>query len=244
MPPGRGVGIRAAVMLVAIPACGRLDFEPIADAMPAGCGHTFCDNFDRSTPVGAPWTAADTSGGTLVLDPSVRVSAPNGLLVDVPFPLTGAVYLTEALPRADISIHVELDLDLEQTDATAEIDLVQVLWVPPPAPCDAFGYFFVRDDTGPLELQETFVNCGAASSNDTFPFGVGNGFHHLALDIQLGALGTAALQVQVDGASVVDKLADRDVPASALELRLGAPGTRTTSVAWRIRYDNVIVDLR
>jgi hypothetical protein len=231
----------ALALAIAVTACGRLDFEPRTDGEASGCGHTFCDDFDRAGPVEAGWTAIETTGGTLALDPAVAVSAPNGLLATVPFPLSGDVFLGEALPAITQSVHLTFDLDLEATTPGAEMDLVQLRWTDP-APCTAFGYFFVRDSTGPLVMQETYGDCGTANQNDDLP--AADGFHHVDLVVTAGAVGTAALQVAIDGTVVVDKQVDHAIPPSPLELRLGCPGTRDTTAEWRVRYDNVVVDVR
>jgi hypothetical protein len=239
---------RLLTLVLVSGGCGRVDFDPLRDGATtvdgtAACTHTFCDDFDRTTPPVTGWSSDVASDGTLVIDDTTSVSAPSSLRVDAPLPGPASMFLVEDLPgMASAAIHVEFELAVGQRDDGAEVDLMQLTWLPAPPPCTLFGYFIVKDDTGPMELQETFSGCGAANSNDTFPFGIADGFHHVAIDISLGAQAATRLHVAIDGTTVVDKPADRDVPASALELRLGE-GTRTPSVEWIVHYDDVIVDL-
>jgi hypothetical protein len=42
---------------------------------------------------------------------------------------------------------------------------------------------------------------------------------------------------------MLDKQIAVDVPASPIELRLGAPAVADATGPWRMRYDNLVVDI-
>jgi len=234
----------------ALAACGRFDFDPIAaiatDA-PAGCTHTFCDNFDRPTGVAVGWTSSMVTGGTLAIDNSTSVSPPGSLAVAFDASNAGVAYLSESFtPLAQTGVHYAFDLDLETADTTGEVDIADLLWLSYPAPCTGLGFFVVRTrDLTPaqLVLQETYNNCAGGNIDTPIPV-ASSGFSHLDVDVQVGAAGVAHVQVAVDGVLQIDRAVQVDVPPSQLELRFGVPFTAAVNAPWSVHYDNVAVDLR
>jgi hypothetical protein len=230
---------------MAVAGCGRLNFEsreddaaidaPVAPVRCGGALHTFCDDFDRASPAADGWLQSVTTGGTLELSMEGAVSPPKSLHSSLRFPLTGVTYLATQV-SAQTSAHVELDVQLEATDVGGEVDLVALLWLTPPAPCTSFGYILVRDRTGIMVMQETYVGCGGnLDDNLTVPAGV----HHIAFDLAFAA---SHLTVSIDGVMQVDKTVSHAIPAGALELRVGMPGAQDTTAPWEVSYDNVVVD--
>jgi hypothetical protein len=52
------------------------------------------------------------------------------------------------------------------------------------------------------------------------------------------------VRVVIDGTVDLAKQLDKfPVPASAIELRVGAPGVSENTAPWKILYDNLIVDI-
>lgn len=75
--------------------------------------------------------------------------------------------LRRAFPFASVSATVQLQMRYASTTpGSAEIDLVRLKWRTLPTGCTSFGYFLVRDGTGPFNLQETFVGCEFNVNND------------------------------------------------------------------------------
>jgi len=235
------------VWLLALAGCGRVGFGASPDASPdaaPSCGHTFCDDFARTAPLEGPWDSAMLLGGSLSLDGDRLLAQAAGNL--------DRAFLLKLLPLASTSIHFEADIKLE-TGMDGEIDLVQLHWHDLPAFCTAggaFGYFLVRDSTGKMEIQETYVGCnGAGNKNDvipvtTFPPSGPDVAHHVQIDVMLGAVNSAHVRVQVDALLGVDAtISSYDVLPSTIELHLGVPGVSAPTAPWAIHFDNVVVDI-
>jgi hypothetical protein len=246
--------MRGLVMLaLATIACGRYRFDPLAegqsgDAAPdasAACAHTFCDDFDRPGPIEAGWDSTANSGAAmLVLAADASVSAPQSFLLSLPAPQLEGGFLVKQLPAATTSARIAFSVGYASTSlGTAEVDLVQLQWDVRPAACTSFGYYLVRDGTGPFDLQETYGGCGG---NENTPLGDrGNsGFHAVVMVVTFGAIGTARVRVEIDGNLGVDKPTSHAIDPSSLTLRLGGGASRNMTAPWQIRYDDVIVDLQ
>ena len=221
------------------------------EASPYFCldaSHTFCDTFDRPPPAEQGWTSSSSNQGTLSLFPDAAVSQPSSLAAFV-LPDAGTAYLAELLPTASTFVHVGIDVNLEgSTNGSGpEVDLVQLQWsVPPLGPdggaCTAYGFFVVRDSTGPVVLQETYAGC-ASNKNHTFPL-FGMSFHHVDVDVTFAAPGS--VMVKFDGTPLQGFPIVPVVPpsTSTLSLRVGALGSRSLPSPWTLLYDNVVVDVQ
>jgi hypothetical protein len=66
----------------------------------------------------------------------------------------------------------------------------------------------------------------------------------MRMEITLGPIGTAHMQLFVNGVSVVDANAAHAVEPSTITLDLGAGCSRNGQTPWQVRYDDVIVDLQ
>ncbi len=251
--------LRAAILpvLIASAACGRVWFDPRSDAATtidvpaddalASCGHTFCDDFDRSGPVDAGWNAVTNSGlavTSLVTDS--LISPPQSLLVHLPGTSLESGYLVKQLPMATTSAVVSVQLGYETQNVNdAEIDLVALNWDAPPAPCTTLGYYLVRDGTMNFNLQETYAGTGCAPSEQNYLPGLDNtGFHAVIMTITFGAVGTARVKLDIDGTNVVDHTTSHAITASTLTLRVGAGASRNIVAPWDFRYDDLIVDVQ
>jgi len=234
-------------ILVVAAACGRYRFDPLADPdggidTASACGHTFCDDFDRA-PFLTGWDAFDNTGAAnLAVSSETSTSAPNAYLIELPAPQLEGGFLVKRFPTTTTSATIAFQIQYTSTTpGTAEIDLVQLLWDTLPAGCTSFGYILVRDGTGPFGLQETYGGCGgnedtAFSALENLPF------HPIVMTVTFGPVGTARVQVDVDGARI-DKATSHAIDPSALTLRLGGGAVRDMSAPWLIRYDDVVVDL-
>jgi hypothetical protein len=240
-------------------ACGRVGFDARSTSTGGGdsggdsggdagsgsaTGFTFSADFDHVVQPSDGWSGTFSGGAQMALDPSAAVSAPDSLLVTIPYPAAGTAYLTEALPAITTSLVWSFDLELAETTAGAEVDLAQLDWDTPPGPCTDFGFYFVRDSTGPLVLQETYAGsgCNAGNTNDNLTSGSAGSFEHLELDLTQTGSGSH-LQVLVNGVLATDKLVPQPITGSPLDLRLGVPAQRQTTAEWQLRYDNVVVDV-
>jgi hypothetical protein len=235
-------------MPLLVAGCGRIGFgtDAIQDggetddgSTDSGPSCTFCDDFDRVTPVDATWTTFVASGGTAQLSNAASVSSPSSLLVDVAFPISGVVYLRKDLPMATISAKVSVDLTLDQVGSTGDGDIVQLGWVTLPPPCTGLAMILIAAG-GDMQLQETYVNCGGLVYTNT-PLG-GAGFHHVQLEVDLDP--SRRVRVLVDGVVRVDKPIAVPMPPSQLNLNVGFPYISGITQPWAIRYDNVRVDLQ
>lgn len=176
-----------------------------------------------------PATLAINAGG---------VSAPNQLEARLPMTTIEASLLRRAFPMTTVRATIDLQLGYASaTSGTAEIDLVRLKWRTLPAGCTSFGYFLVRDGTGPFNLQETYGGCGG-NVNNVLSNLDNTGFHRVQLDITFGGIGSARARVKlvIDGAAVVDKATTHAIEPSELERdwrRRGAEYRRTLGVLVR-----------
>jgi len=235
------------VFCAALLGCGRTRFDPVTDGADGfvGCTHTFCDDFDRPAPVETGWTSATVTGGLLSLDSTTSVSSPSSLRVDLTSTATGSALLEQTFaPTAITSVHYAFDLAIETADSTAELDLAQMKWLTVQAPCTGLGFYIVRTrafSPPKLVMQETYSGCGG-NTDDILPFTTG--FHHIDVLVLTGAANVAHLTVTVDDALAVDRPVPVPVPASRVQLDLGAPAIQAVNASWVIHYDNVAVDLQ
>ncbi len=249
-----------ALLLLTLVGCGRLGFgetapgdgltDTVADTpgdTALSCGHTFCDDFDRTTPLETGWDRIDNTGNAVLsLDDSDPVD--RFFLLELPSPNLEGGFLVKQLPAptATGSVRIAFDLEYSSADASVtEIDLVQLQWDILPPPCTSFGFFLVRDGagTGPFNLQETFGGCGGNEDTpikdlDNLPP------RRVEMTITLGAIGTAGVRIDLDGENFVDKLVSHAVDPSPLTLRLGGGAVRDVMAEWKIAYDNLEVDVQ
>lgn len=247
-----------ALLLLTLVGCGRLGFgeqtapgDGAADAPDTpgdttlSCGHTFCDDFDRTTPLETGWDRIDNTGNAVLsLDDSDPVDG--FFLLQLPSPDLEGGFLVKQLPAptATGSVRIAFDLEYSSDDpSVAEIDLVQLQWDILPMTCTSFGFFLVRDGTGPFNLQETYGGCGG---NENTPMeDIDNEPpRRVEMTLTLGAVGTAQIRVDLDGKNVIDKLVSHAVLPSPLTLRLGGGAVRDVMAEWKIAYDNLEVDVQ
>jgi hypothetical protein len=138
-------------------------------------------------------------------------------------------------------VRLAFDLGLDAYETAPEVDLVRLWWEPPPSGCTGLAMIFVkRAATNLLALQETYVGCGGVIYHP-FAAPLDSQLHHYELIVDYG---TDRLAVRRDGVDVLSISATRDLAAAAHQLDLGVPSTVSgTTAEWRIRYDNVVVDL-
>lgn len=238
---------RAVVILLLAAACGRYRFDPLddsgtgADATPPdvteSCGHTFCDDFDRPGPLTAGWDSSTNSG---LATPALE----NGQYrLQLPGTSNESAFIEKNLPQASSSIvvHVRLGWD-STTPGAAEIDMVQLRWLTLPGACTSFGYFLVRDGTGPFNLQETYGGCGGNEQN--YLGSLDNmGLREMTMTVTLGAIGVASVRLDIDGTTVVEHTTSHAIEPSTLQLRLGGGAVRNVVAPWDIRFDDLYVDV-
>jgi hypothetical protein len=237
--------VRTIVAVVALAGCGRVGFDVGSGDAVGGCGHTFCDNFDRTTAVDTGWDSANLVGGSmLAIDTSV-VSSGSGSLAVTLVPGAGNI---AALSKtfsliAQVYVNYAFDLQLDMVDTTGEVDLADLTWEPSPPGCGELGFFITRAAAlDQVALQETYGMCGPLT--DT-PVVIGSGFHHIEVDTQIGAATVAHVRVTVDGTIVaVDKAVPVDVPPSAVKLAFGAPYESGVGTPWLLHLDNLTVDIQ
>jgi hypothetical protein len=248
--------------------CGRYFFDEtdhqdggttgdaVADAMADAfdCGHTFCDDFDRSGPPEAGWDMITMSTGTMALVSDTSVSGPQSLLVTIPTDgttLTGNAFLHKQLPMTTTKavVHLQLQYSTAMTMNT-EADFLALQWDTLPPGCTSFGYYLVRDGTGPFNLQETYGDAGtggvcAGGSVQNYNLDLDNTamFNDVTMEVTFGAMGTAWLKLTINGSVVVDKMATHPIDPSTLTLQLGGGISRNGLAPWTIRVDELTVDL-
>jgi len=241
--------LRMVATVVLGVGCGRVGFDELATdapapARPCGTLHTFCDDFDRPPPVIGDWDTEIAQIGTLALDASRARSAPQSLLVTIPPHAGGSVLGLElALTSIGNRLSFSFDLAIEESEVAPEIDLVQVVWAVPPVPCGpGFGVYLVKESNSRgIAVQETSPGCGMELMYHSTP-DTDVEFHHYEMVIDTT---TDGVQLRRDDATIVDVVAEQDLPAgAAISIRVGAPSTvNGVNTSWQLRYDDVIVDV-
>jgi hypothetical protein len=252
-----------SVAAVLLAGCGRyfFDEEEHADGGTvdaAGdafdCGHTFCDDFDRSGPPEAGWDMITMTTGVASIVSDTSVSAPQSLLVTIPTDgttTTGNVFLRKKLPMATTKAVVHLQLQYSVvTTMNTEADFLALQWDTLPVGCTAFGFYLVRDGTKPFNLQETYGDAGTGGlcaggsvQNPNLNLDNTATFNDVTMEVTFGAMGTAWLKLTINGVAVVDKMATHPIDPSTLTLQLGGGISRNGLSPWTIRFDDVTVDI-
>lgn len=213
----------------------------------ASCGHTFCDNFDRSGPVEAGWDSViNTGNAVLSLVTTASVSAPQSYEMHHPGTSLEQGFLVKALPMPTSSVVVDLQFAYETSNVNdAEIDMLRLKWDTPAAGCDEFGFYLVRDGTKQFNLQETYagVSCGANEQNYSADL-PNTGWHAARLTVTLGAVGTARVKLVLGSTTIVDHTTSHAILPSTVTLELGAGAQRNIVAPWDFRYDDLIVDVQ
>lgn len=224
--------MRYELLLLFVAACGRDDVARDGAVDVAGtCGHTFCDDFERSGDPQGPWEMIkQTNGGAFTVQ--------NGRLL-LGLPDGGASGFLETVVDYSTSLRIELEILLETADAgIADVDLLQNEWVVGAGGCDVLAHYFVRDSTARTSFQETYSeNCGG--NVDTYSADlVDGGIHSVVMTME-----TSMIRLAIDGVTVTEQAPARPIPPGAVLIRLGGGG-RDFSAPWIVHYDNVIVDAR
>lgn len=225
--------------------CGRWYFDPVTDAGDAAaepdapsCVHTFCDDFNRATPVGTGWNGVDK-----VNDPVQEIL--NGQYHIVVNDITDRAILDKLFPT--VPTKLTLGFSLAYTNASPatppdqEIDLVRVRWqTPPVGTCTSYGMYLVRDGTGPFNLQETYAGCGGNVNT-----AVRNLDNQPATNVQLAITfgPPTRIRVALDGVEIIEKAAMHDAGPSAILVSIGTDVVRNVISDWDFRYDDVYVDV-
>jgi len=205
--------------------------------------HTFCDTFDRPPPVTQGWTQSILDMGALDLR-DAGISPPNALAA-VLEPDAGKAFLSQLLPTATSSVHLGFWLNIDGTtkDAGPEVDLAHVEWNVPPADagCTTYGFYIVRDSTGPIVLQETYAGC-ASNKNTSLPK-LNVGWHHIDLDV--GFANGGSVSVSFDGTPIGAPITPAAPPTpSTLTLKVGGVSSRSLPAEWTVLFDDVIADVQ
>lgn len=238
--------------LAIVVGCGRSGFDvqdagsdsatigdDATDASPDGLLSTcptFCDDFNDGDT--SPWNTQTGGTGTAVVT--------NGRLVVTLSATSDTYFLQTQLPAPTTSVSISMKIGWTVSDAgtDCELDLVALNWnmgscaVP-------YGFYLVRDGTGPFNVQETNGNAGCNGNRNNPLQNLDNtGLHDVKLTLLLGAANVARVQLDVDGANVLDRATLQPVPSSTLELKVGGVAIRNVASPWTITYDDIVVDVQ
>jgi hypothetical protein len=229
---------------VALLGCGRRNFDPLADGGPgapdgsAGCGSTFCDDFDRLPPVSEGWDGMSSNNNA-----TIKLSSMGTLVINLPADGDGA-FLIKNLPAATSLVTIAFRIKYASTSpGTAEVDLVQLRWDTAAAGCASEGFFLVRDSTGPFDLQETYTGCGG-NVNTALVDLANTGFHSVKMTIMLGAVPAAHIRVAIDALAPFEITAAHAIPSSTMTLSLGGAAVRDVTTPFSIEYDDLAIQVQ
>ena len=239
------------VLVVLAAGCGRRRFEELPDGAPgtlgdaladdagdAPCAYTFCDNFNRSGPPNEGWDVmglAGTGQATLV----------NGQFVATLSATSDSVYLVRQVPAPTTSVVIGMKIGYAATDVgtNCEIDLARLSWNM--GTCMPFGFYLVRDGTGPFNLQETNRNAGCTGNrNNYYGNNDSTGLHDVKLTVTLGAANVATAVMEIDGVPRAPITMVQAVIVSTLRFEIGAVAVRNLASPWTITYEDVYIDVQ
>ena len=212
---------------------------PDAAATDAGCGHTFCADFEEPQPA-AGWAGGDQLGvGGAVAIAIAAGASGNALRSTIPAS-TAAVqdwaYVVQPFAGA-AGIHLELEINA------------------PVAPLDAQAVLTLVQFSGQVAMKESGVGVVLRSSGLGFYLPTGDGsatsppaqldlprgkWVHVVLDMRFGAGGT--MKLVVDGQTAWDSPLGAQLPPMP-ELRIGVQHYNGGTPAFAALYDTVRLDV-
>lgn len=239
-----------ALVVVLAAGCGRRRFDDLIDGAPGDvpvadaaldaklCAHTFCDDFDRVGTVADGWDSLATAG-------TGQGAIMNGQFL-VTLGATGdSAYLIRQFPAPTTSLTIGMKIGYAVTNAgtDCEVDLARINWNM--GTCLPFGFYLVRDGTGPFNLQETNGNMACSGNRNNYFTNLDNtGLHDVKLTITLGAANVATAAIEIDGTPEPTITTVRDVVSSTLRIAVGAVVVRNLASAWTVTYEDVYVDIQ
>ena len=225
----------------AFTADARAEEAGAVDASPADAGfscdaevHDFCDDFDHGA-LGATWSSATNTGGTLALDP-LALSPPWSLLVAVQDGGGPEDLLLHKSFAATAGIHCAFDIRVDAYDSYTDVFHVDF--------GQASGSYFVRFIMGGTVVNEygTLPDGGVRVRNN-WPTGqpaIGV-WTRVDLDLRFsGQAGTAVLAY--DGKQVLSVNLSPPTDIVSNKIQLGAWSSAATK--WRAHFDNFACDLQ
>ncbi len=205
--------------------------------------HAFCDDFDAvdAAPF-APWQSVSSGAGTPVLDPLVRVSAPNAMRLEV---TTGngvrSTIVSQTVEVANRKVTLSFDLRMDLADGGfGELDPLFVRLNPaPPGTNAALLAVAIYGANAQLEYFRERSDGGSANSATSYPR-IGGRFQHYVITIVSN--GTALVATtSIDGATIATQALETN-ELTSIVVQAGAPYTQDISVSPTVRIDNVVVD--
>lgn len=226
------------------------DDAPIDDAgsdvvVPRVCAaaHAFCDDFDAvdAAPF-APWQSVTSGAGTPVLDPLIRVSAPNALRLEVtPGSGVRSSILSKTVEVTNRRVTLSFDLRMDLPDAGfVELDPMFVRLSPtPPGTSGALLAVAIYGSSAQLEYFRERSDGGTANSATTYPRPDARFQHYV---VAIAPSGTSLVATtSIDGSVVATQTLETN-DLTSIVVQAGAPYARDVSVAPTVRIDNVVVD--
>jgi hypothetical protein len=226
------------------------DDRPTADAgsdvaVPRVCAatHAFCDDFDAvdAAPF-APWQSVTSGAGPLVLDPLLRVSAPNAMRIDVA-PGSGVTssILSKTVPVTNRKVTVSFDLRMDLPDGGfVELDPMFVRLEPAPAGTNAaLLAVAIYGPNAQLEYFRERSDGGSANSAAQYPRPDAR-FHHYVVSIAPSGT-TLVATTSVDGTTVATQTLETN-DLTRIVVQAGVPFARDITIGPTVRIDNVVVD--
>ena len=221
----------------ALPFCDSLVPQP-----------TFCDDFERTSLLGA-WDRRDLSGGgSVTLESSTRTPAGREMLAAIPVFPAGSVSiaaLVHTLVDAQvITLSYSLRIDAAPAQGAQQVMLVNVS--PSDGSGDAFHTYLFVSPTGTVLVEETFPNSPGTMNTFTqktlsepIVFGV---WQRVQMTLKLSS--PTRVTLTVDGKTSFDDVADPFYRPGKVGVVAGVHYTSTPSGPLSLRVDDLTVDLQ
>jgi hypothetical protein len=231
---------------------------PAPDSAPppgfcAGSTTLFCDDFDESTPLAAPWDQLTGTGGSEAVSSASYVSSPDSMRVTVnPNQPDNSIDLAgyKSFPAKQgaagtATLAFEIEIDAADTSSTSDAILGAIQLWNGSAYYDVELEAFYQSSTNDFKVSmseygstNTYVQHFASSP---IPLGV---WTKVALEITLpaGASGSAPATLALNGANAASATVNVTTTNSIPEILVGTTFATPTSGGWSIAYDNVTFD--
>jgi hypothetical protein len=215
---------------------------------------TFCDDFDE-LPLPGPWSSFTATGGSLKLDPSAFVTAPNSLLAQgepLPSsqPLDTALRTQFTLSAPPTTVVLAFQMQPVQADPNAGAASVVAALDFTDVANNRYTVQFALLQQGAalsmqLEEQARFVDGGSTYVSHPVPDPLSIGtWTPIGLTVNWTANNSARALVTFGTASEIDVPLAMRVNATSLQLTIGSTFESEPSQGWKNRFDNVVLDIK
>jgi hypothetical protein len=209
---------------------------------------TFCDDFERTSLIGAWENRSLSGGGSVTLAPSTRTPTGQELITKIPVFPAGSVSVA-SLDRNFVSaqrVTLSYALRIEAAPGQGSQQVMLVAVTPPGASGDFFHTYLFVTSAGVMLVEETFPggsNAGGSFVPNTLSVPIVFGTWQ-RIDMTLTLVAPARLVLAVDGKTAFDGAAVPFYRPGVVAVGAGIHYTDTPSGPLALHVDDLYLDLK